>query len=178
MDHKINWMYEPQTECTMYNLSHSSCIVILFDMFQYIVFEGMYLYVLHKARNKMLTSIQVQPASHSPHPTSASAATFIPVTWNAIGHNSFNTWVAARSIFCISLRSTRAVEVWSQDNRWTLKANGESGSLRGVLRGSSVEGTGLDCPKQAHYDLIIDWQTGLNPASSCIICVNHLEAIS
>ena len=56
-------------------------------MFQYMIFEGMYLYVLHKSRNKMLTSIQVQPASHSPHPASASAATFIPVTWNAIGHN-------------------------------------------------------------------------------------------
>lgn len=80
-------MYEPQTECTMYNLSHSICIVILFDMFQYMIFEAMYLYVLHKSRNKMLTSIQVQPASHSPHPASASAATFIPVTWNAIGHN-------------------------------------------------------------------------------------------
>ena len=74
----------------------------------------MYLYLLHKSRSKMLTSIQVQPASQSPHPASASAATFIPVTF------------------------------------------------------------GLP---QAHYDLI-DWQTGLNPASSCIICFNRRESIS
>ena len=82
----------------------------------------------------MLTSIQVQPPSQSPHPVSASAATFIPVTWDAIGHNCFNTWLVPQKHFLCFFASYRwdwdPQEQWKSDLKKAGKRWRQMGNLK------------------------------------------------